>query len=395
LKPALILTVMLVIILAFMVPHTYSQDSNATYTGDDISIYLGMHTINFTQVLSKGVGLASGSMLNASPQSSKILEAIRNISMGCDTLSCIAANATARSSVEQSMRALESVGYIDPVTAYEIIGSLYQPFMSDEALRRILNSSEISQLISDASKESRPLNILGVLDSLFRGGRISLNEYIAALELLKRLSLEKGLQEDALVIDKMQFEVIKQLIISRTAEGLVRGLADILVSSNSSTQNVLPQQAGGASPLAYQAYPVYVLLPSGGLQGLDLQSIVIAIFATSALLVLAAAGIPDKISRLGSLIRGRPSSPRIAWAVQSGVIRIYWKAVEILSRRIPRGASETHREYLGKVRGRIPASQYRYFEDLTELYEKVRYAHESEEEYYERALRDYKGLVGR
>jgi hypothetical protein len=39
---------------------------------------------------------------------------------------------------------------------------------------------------------------------------------------------------------------------------------------------------------------------------------------------------------------------------------------------------------------RVPGA----FEDLTEIYERVRYAHEPEERYYERALKDYRELGG-
>jgi|GEM_PF-1304945 hypothetical protein len=388
-----LLAIVIILALIAMSQHVHSQmASNTTDSSSDISVYLGMHTINFTQVLATGVEGSRGSIGYLGANVSKILEAIKNITLGCDTLSCITANRTARASIEESLRELERSGYIDPGAVDEVISSIYQASMSDEALRRLLSNLEISQLIADVSAGNPPINVLGVLDSLFRGGRISLSEYIAALELLKRISINQGLQGDALAIDKMQLEIIRQLILSRTAEGLVRGLADILVSSNISSQQIQTGQVnnGGNVYLGYQPYPINLPLP-GGILSMDQLYISLALLGLSAVVAIIAIGIPRKSLRRIS-IRGKEETQRISQTRSTGIIRIYWRAVEILSARVPRGRSETHREYLEKVRRtvRVPSA----FEDLTEIYERVRYAHEPEERYYERALKDYRELGG-
>jgi len=391
LKQFALLAALLTAILTYASPHVFSQEAEDTpYSGDNVSIYLGIHTINFTDVLSRGVGGGPGSITQLSPQVSRILEAIRNISMGCDTLSCITANSTARASIEQSLRELERAGYMDPEAVDEIIGILSQTSMSDYALRKLLDDPEIAQLIANISAASSPLSALGLLDSLFRGGRISLNEYIAALELLKRISLGQGLQGEALAIDRMQLEIIRQLIVSRTAEGLVRSLAGILASSEAQAQQVQPPQASRGTPLAYQPYPVYIPIP-GTVFGIDLLSASIAVLAIS-LAAVAITGIPKRFSRLGRRARARGTGYGGYTRGYGGVLGIYWRAVEILSKRVPRRSSETHREYLGRVRSRIRSLSA--FEDLTDIYERVRYAHEPEERYYERALKDYKELGG-
>ncbi len=391
----LVLLLAIAIILApiAMSQHAHSQMvSNTTASSGDISVYLGMHTINFTQVLTTGVEGSGGSIGYLGTNVSKILEAIKNITLGCDTLSCITANRTARASIEQSLRELERSGYIDPGAVDEVISSIYQTSMSDEALRRLLSNPEISQLIANVSAGNPPINVLGVLDSLFRGGRISLSEYIAALELLKRISTNQGLQGDALAIDKMQLEIIRQLIISRTAEGLVKGLANILVSSNISSQQIQTGQVsnGGGVYLGYQPYPIYLPLP-GGIPSMDQLYMSLALLGFLALVAIIAIRIPRKSFRRTSM-RGGEEAQWISQSRFTGIVRIYWRAVEILSTRVPRGRSETHREYLEKVRRTIRDSGA--FEDLTEIYERVRYAHEPEERYYVRALKDYRELGG-
>ncbi|MFZ8823900.1 MAG: DUF4129 domain-containing protein [Desulfurococcales archaeon] len=388
-----LLAIAIILALTTMSQHVHSQmASNTSASSDDISVYLGMHTINFTQVLATGVEGSRGSIGYLGANVSKILEAIKNITLGCDTLSCITANVSARASIEQSLRELERSGYIDPGAVDEVISSIYQTSMSDEALRRLLSNPDILQLIASVSADNPPINVLGVLDSLFRGGRISLSEYIAALELLKRISVNQGLQGDALAIDKMQLEIIRQLIISRTAEGLVRGLANILVSSNISSQQIQTGHVnnGGNVYLGYRPYPIYLPLP-GGVLSMDQPYMFLALLGFSAVVAIIAIGIPRKRLRRTS-IRGKDEAQRISQSRFTGIVRIYWRAVEILSARVPRGRSETHREYLEKVRRtiRVPGA----FEDLTEIYERVRYAHEPEERYYERALKDYRELGG-
>jgi hypothetical protein len=388
-----LLAIAIILALIAMSQHVHSQvASNTSASSDDISVYLGMHTINFTQVLATGVEGSRGSIGYLGANVSKILEAIKNITLGCDTLSCITANVSARASIEQSLRELERSGYIDPGAVDEVISSIYQTSMSDEALRRLLSNPDISQLIASVSADNPPINVLGVLDSLFRGGRISLSEYIAALELLKRISVNQGLQGDALAIDKMQLEIIRQLIISRTAEGLVRGLANILVSSNISSQQIQTGHVNneGNVYLGYRPYPIYLPLP-GGILSMDQPYMFLALLGFLAAVAIIAIGIPRKRLRRTS-IRGKDEAQRISQSRFTGIVRIYWRAVEILSARVPRGRSETHREYLEKVRRtiRVPGA----FEDLTEIYERVRYAHEPEERYYERALKDYRELGG-
>lgn len=394
-RMAAILTISIALALLAMSHHVYPQMvSNTTAPSGDISIYLGMHTIDFTEILATGVEGSRGSMGYLGANVSKILEAIRNISLGCDTLSCITANRSARASIEQSLRELERSGYIDPGVVDEVMSSIYQASMSDEALKRLLSNPEISQLIANISTGNSPIGLLGALDSLFRGGRISLSEYIAALELLKRISISQGLQGDALAIDKMQLEIIRQLIISRTAEGLVRGLANILASSNISSQQIQARQAGGGDNVylgyRYQPYPIFLPLP-GGILGMDQLYIALALLGLSSIAAIIIIGIPKRLLKKASLGSG-DEARRISLPSFTGVIRIYWRAVEILSKRIPRDGSETHREYLEKVRRNI--ENPKAFEDLTEVYERVRYAHEPEERYYERALKDYRELEG-
>lgn len=358
----------------------------------NVSVYMGMHTINFTQILSQGFqGLSRGAGsygINAT----RVLEAIRNITMGCDTLSCLAGNRSARSSVEQGVRELERSGYLDPALADEILSSIDQAYLSDEALKRLLSNPELAGLLSNISSQGSSANVLGILDSLFRGGRISLPEYIAALELLKRFSQRQGLESEVLAIDRMQIEIIRQLVLSGTAEGFVRSLTNMLLSSNNQGQALQQQDVRENSrsiPLAIPGYHGYV---PGIYAGIEAFSILAALLVSSAIVALAIAGPLRRFLRLPGSRVYRRSSGLGGGEKMGGVIAIYWAAVNIISKRSPRRGSETHREYLERVRGILenPGA----FEDLTYIYEKVRFAHEPEDRYYDRAVRDYRELRG-
>lgn len=368
------------------------QGGNDTYIDlGDVSVYLGMHTINFTSILGIDINQyrGSGSLNSSLPE---ILEAIRNITTSCNTLSCLAQNRTARISIEQSLRELERSGYIDPGAVDEILRSIDQAYVGDNALKSLINDPEISQLINNISisgAENYP-NALGILDSLFRGGRISLNQYIAALELLKRSLLRQGLESQAIAIDKMQLEALKQLVLSNTAQNLVKSLTSILASTEGSGSTEL--QGGGGDRTPYlEAMPPNIYMPTPSpMLGFDLLKLLLIVISISALVALAVLGIPSQILRIlrkGELGR----SSRLDRAGRgSGVIDLYWRAVSIMSRRIPRRDYETHREYLEKVKRHM--GMIDPFEDLTGIYERVRYAHEPEDRYVERALKDYKEL---
>ena len=389
------------LILLLIATPAYSEAQSPGYSGNvstasppnlgDLDVYLGMHTINFSQILSAGVNSYSGfGSLNGSLQ--KILEALRNISMGCNTMSCLASNSSARTGVEQSVRELERAGYLDPRAASEILDSINQAYLSDEILRNLISDPEVSQLISSILVRGGQdyQNALGILDSLFRGGRISLNEYMAALELLKRISLRQGLGDQALMIDRMQLEIVRQLILSGTAEGLVRSLTNILGSTK--TQGSTQQGVVGGDRTAYLgAIPSNIYMPTpSSISGLDFLALALILVGVSTAIILAVLDIPSMISRilrsLGS--REKPGSGEVGW--RSGVVGIYWRAVDLLSRRVPRRPSDTHREYLEKVRGSLVNVDP--FEDLTKIYERVKYGHEAEERYVEKALRDYEEL---
>ena len=358
----------------------------------NVSVYLGMHTINFTQILLQGFqGLSKGPG-SVGINATRVLEAIKNITMGCDTLSCLAGNRSARSSIEQSVKELERSGYLDPALADEIMSSINQAYLSDEALKRLLSNPELAGLLSNISSQGSSANVLGILDSLFRGGRISLSEYIAALELLKRFSLRQGLESEALAIDRMQIEIIRQLVLSGTAEGFVRSLTNMLLSSNNQGQAFQQQEVreGGRNiPLTIPGYYGYV---TGIYMGHEASLILIALLVSSAMVALVIAGPLRRFFRSPGLGVYRRSRDLGASEKMGGVIAIYWAAVSILSKRSPRYVSETHREYLERVRKILENSEP--FEDLTYIYEKVRFAHEPEDRYYDRAARDYKELRG-
>jgi len=61
------------------------------------------------------------------------------------------------------------------------------------------------------------------------------------------------------------------------------------------------------------------------------------------------------------------------------VVELYWKSVEVLKKYVPRLDSETHREYLAKVRNMKSIARHtvKLFERITEMYEIARYSKRS------------------
>jgi len=64
--------------------------------------------------------------------------------------------------------------------------------------------------------------------------------------------------------------------------------------------------------------------------------------------------------------------------INASIIRAYWDAVALLSTLIPLEPSETHREYLRKVRNVAGAA----FEQLTRIYELARWSGQKLDERY-------------
>lgn len=370
--------------LASAEAHAQAADTpGGNYTLDT---YLGIHTVNFTQILSGGLGSAPAGLAG---NMSKILEMLRNTSTGCLTLSCLASNQSAREALRDSVRELANTGYIDPYLESQISEALQVPGMSYDDLRRLISSPEIASLVSQvAAGQGNITASLGILDSLFRGGRISLNEYLAALELLKRAAISSGLDSQAAAIDAFQLDVLRKLILSKTAEDLIAGLGGLLSTSNSQvakeTRPLEPVESGAS------AARILYTLPSLGSTETALLAQAAAGVAIAAATVFPAYFLARLLRRRGAPWgAGMPEPVEI----RGEVVKIYWEAVRIFSKRVPRRGYETHREYLIRVRSSVEKDKAEPFERITSAYEAVRFAREPEERFSQSAEEDLKRIL--
>ena len=135
------------------------------------------------------------------------------------------------------------------------------------------------------------------------------------------------------------------------------------------------QNLGNLAQASYNPAPKAASLPPLAIPGFPIIESTILILAvgfvaTTAVIVFMMRGIGRKIIKV---IRERyppPPSPAYFSSPREAVISLYWHAVNLLSRSVPRVPSETHWEYLSKVRGppRKP------LEGLTVRYEVARYS---------------------
>jgi len=277
--------------------------------------------------------------------------------------------------------------------------------LSDLDLRDLIDLVNDPELISmildlysrDQISSSDIGSLLDRLDTLYGSGRIDYKQYMAALELLKRLAESRGMDDLAYSIDSKMLQTFKD----RTEiESLLKGLSSLkdLGFEGFDSQEI----SGGGPQLELEGFNIDSLPEPlqnqgiGGFSGFQLPDLsrVSTIFLSSsvrdaviyiavALALILLLVYFTRIQRLiGSSIRGTSSIFRGYYSlpkdIDQSIVRRYWNMVRRLSRKIPISDSETHREYLDKVSkslGEVPE-----FKDLTYMYERVRFGHRSVED---------------
>jgi len=200
---------------------------------------------------------------------------------------------------------------------------------------------------------------LEYLDSLRSSGLLNLSSYVALLAGLADALGEGGLEVPSELLSRLDTALSE--LLSTLRLDTTRRLAEAPANPELS----LPRPEFRAPALGLK-------LPALSVPWLPLGYVLTALLATAALALALRAGTP----RLGWL-RARPSAaPRgAAGAGELGVVELYWRAVELVSKATgtPRGDHVTHREYLAKLAASVNEPLLSSFTELTRAYELYRF----------------------
>ncbi len=281
---------------------------------------------------------------------------------------------------------------LPPVVTKRDLVATYMPYLRDEKLRN---------LVLTAVEDEGNLTAVAELLEYVQLGNLSRQDLIVSKFLLTNIFKE---ELKSLDVDISQFQLteeelrlLEKLILGLISEVRGKGLSKELLSK---LREALREEGGDLSTfLKLNEVPLPLLTKlisetppevlkgmleeEGGGEPLKLPEVnlrLLALATGATALLIAAALLIGKVEYLKLLVRstGKPSLPEVGEVAAGGgrtneVVKAYWTAVSFLSRLVPRKPSETHREYLVKVRGGAP-EVLGSFEKLTTYYELVRYS---------------------
>jgi hypothetical protein len=212
---------------------------------------------------------------------------------------------------------------------------------------------------------------------MYVSGRISYKEYAAALELIRRLALEKNVYDIYNLAGEREMDLLRAIIDRSYSDALLKMISaskDISLIEKGSSNKIFVSQNNMSGPNLFSGFEglrlVQIMFPSIPLT-MILEIAVVGVLITLIIMLLRLGVNPlEKISRY---ITNRGVIDISKLSNLPTPIKIYWMAVSILSKRVPRYENETHREYLRKIiENKDPSSQN--FSKITEVYELTKYA---------------------
>jgi hypothetical protein len=268
--------------------------------------------------------------------------------------------------------------------AYDAINILSNPGSSDyKDLYSLINDPEIRSLLSqlntsDIQKFAELANSsMNRLMEMYVSGRISYKEYAAALELIRRLALEKNVYDIYNLAGEREMDLLRAIIDRSYSDALLKMISaskDISLIEKGSSNKIFVSQNNMSGSNLFSGFEglrlVQIMFPSIPLT-MILGIAVVGVLITLIIMLLRLGVNPlEKISRY---ITNRGVIDISKLSNLPTPIKIYWMAVSILSKRVPRYENETHREYLRKIiENKDPSSQN--FSKITEVYELTKYA---------------------
>ncbi|HIP56858.1 MAG TPA: DUF4129 domain-containing protein [Ignisphaera aggregans] len=236
--------------------------------------------------------------------------------------------------------------------------------------------------------------VVNVIRSMY--GKLDPEDYLLALEVLKRFANVIGAHELATSLDREAFKALKDVLATSYSRRLSLSFPQIpnIVPDIS----VLRPEIPVASPGLALNIPA-ITFPELALSYIPLPLLLLLLFiAIPIALYIAIPRISSSVRRVLRGLRTFSTLRREGLAIASErmprVVELYWRAVERVSgvTGVVKSDVVTHREYLEAVKDRL-GSSYTHFEEVTRGYEAVRFGGVDESEVIERVERAYRELV--
>jgi len=364
----------LTLILLILLISTTLQIYEKTYANE---IYDNRHTIGFPQNITYIINISSSELSEIINQ----LKNIDNITSSCKNIDCV--QNISSSYIRSVANRLRDEGVLSN-DAYDAINILSNPGSSDyKDLYSLINDPEIRSLLSqlntsDIQKFAELANSsMNRLMEMYVSGRISYKEYAAALELIRRLALEKNVYDIYNLAGEREMDLLRAIID--------RSYSDALLKMISASKDISLIEKGSSNKIFVSQNNMSGLNLFSGFEGLRLVQIMFPSIPLAMILGIAVVGVLITLIIMLLKLGVNPLEKISRYITNRGVIdisklsnlptpiKIYWMAVSILSKRVPRYENETHREYLRKIiENKDPSSQN--FSKITEVYELTKYA---------------------
>ncbi len=245
---------------------------------------------------------------------------------------------------------------------YTILQSILSNNTDLTQLLQMLSNDNLSDVVNMLQKlqntnnqeQAKQLyqNILSTINNKYKNGEMSLSDYIAALKALQLIGSSKNLDTTEL---KNELNAAELKYLSNMIELLKN------VNTNLPTYNEpqIPLSKGSLNPpsnLALQPLSNINMLQSGlslpnDIQPYELLMILGLIIVAMSILIWKRSTI---LSSITSVINPQKTYTPKDLDKYGESVKLYWNAVNILSKKVPINDQDTHREYAFKILQNLP-----------------------------------------
>ena len=370
--------------------------------------YFGRHSLSFPEALGGKSSIEAYSQLIneiirnfRSISSLEALSEALNLVEECPTLECLAYEPELTQRVTESLRNL-SRSNIEPrdiaeqaLTAIEVVG------LTDSELINLIENPDLRTRLENLASLNRERlyeeiqETMNLARWMYSEGSITSIEYAAALELLKRISSSRALDDLTVILSRDQIDLIRNILTEAFQKSVpyedIRDpwlLASVGGSGYRSSSIDLIDRIRSDRPLSREyLFPSPHAAFTSGLSTLfggsssttNVALMFLGILIIGFLILVESNSISRNIDRILNRVSKNIYSLKLKRTFRAGaqpndIVSIYWKAVEVISSRtlIAMKDNETHREYLARIEPRLSLFKD-LFRELTEMYERKRF----------------------
>ncbi len=264
--------------------------------------------------------------------------------------------------------------------------------LSKDNLNDIVSMLQALQNVKDPNQAKQMYqNILSMINDRYKSGNMSLADYIAALKALQLIGSSKNLD----IIDLnnelkiAESEYLKSMIsLLNSVNNLKTPIGESQLNFNKSS--IIPSSNLISQPLSnINALPSGLTLPSG-MQISDTLIILAISIVVMLILLWKWNAIFSSVMRM--IEHNKTVSVLTDLEKYGESVKLYWSAVNILSKRIPINSYDTHREYASKVLQGLP-SVGGDFNKIAMTYELERFGGVKSNELIDDAKRAFKNIL--